>query len=195
VTTNIKKALKAEHTQRLKTAFVKALQQEQEIEQRIGAGPSNGPSPPLGPLTPPPPVSQAPQAPPAHSSFPRLGSSSSQAAAAAAAAAVVANSHALMQQMPKLTPAQQSLLHAQAQQLQQLAQSMNVPHSGLQPQPAHSLLNLGPLLYQYSMFGKPGVAGLPNDLHRQYLLDMIPPSPRSSSGPPGPGQPGSKHNY
>ncbi|XP_066273021.1 transcriptional repressor p66-alpha-like isoform X4 [Branchiostoma lanceolatum] len=35
VTTNQKKALKAEHTNRLKTAFVKALQQEQEIEQRM----------------------------------------------------------------------------------------------------------------------------------------------------------------
>ncbi|CAD7003334.1 unnamed protein product [Ceratitis capitata] len=35
VTTNVKKALKAEHTNRLKQAFVKALQQEQEIEQRI----------------------------------------------------------------------------------------------------------------------------------------------------------------
>ncbi|KAM4601552.1 transcriptional repressor p66-beta-like [Polymixia lowei] len=32
---NQKKALKAEHTNRLKNAFVKALQQEQEIEQRI----------------------------------------------------------------------------------------------------------------------------------------------------------------
>uniref|UniRef100_A0A4W3HJM9 GATA zinc finger domain containing 2Ab n=1 Tax=Callorhinchus milii TaxID=7868 RepID=A0A4W3HJM9_CALMI len=35
VTSNKKKALKAEHTNRLKAAFVKALQQEQEIEQRI----------------------------------------------------------------------------------------------------------------------------------------------------------------
>ncbi|XP_077988958.1 uncharacterized protein LOC144443366 [Glandiceps talaboti] len=35
VVTNQKKALKAEHTNRLKTAFVKALQQEQEIEQRM----------------------------------------------------------------------------------------------------------------------------------------------------------------
>ncbi|XP_072924212.1 GATA zinc finger domain containing 2Ab isoform X6 [Hemitrygon akajei] len=35
VTSNQKKALKAEHTNRLKAAFVKALQQEQEIEQRI----------------------------------------------------------------------------------------------------------------------------------------------------------------
>nr|CAB3248331.1 transcriptional repressor p66-beta [Phallusia mammillata] len=35
VMNNQKKALKAEHTNRLKTAFVKALQQEQEIEQKI----------------------------------------------------------------------------------------------------------------------------------------------------------------
>ena len=32
VTTNVKKALKAEHTNRLKAAFVKALQQEQELD-------------------------------------------------------------------------------------------------------------------------------------------------------------------
>lgn len=35
MSSNQKKALKAEHTTRLKAAFVKALQQEQEIEQRI----------------------------------------------------------------------------------------------------------------------------------------------------------------
>ncbi|XP_029535386.2 transcriptional repressor p66-beta-like isoform X3 [Oncorhynchus nerka] len=35
MSSNQKKALKAEHTNRLKNAFVKALQQEQEIEQRI----------------------------------------------------------------------------------------------------------------------------------------------------------------
>ena len=38
VTNNVKKALKAEHTNRLKTAFVRALQQEQEIEQRLAQG-------------------------------------------------------------------------------------------------------------------------------------------------------------
>lgn len=40
---NQKKALKVEHTSRLKAAFVKALQQEQEIEQRLlqqGAAPT-----------------------------------------------------------------------------------------------------------------------------------------------------------
>lgn len=35
MSSNQKKVLKAEHTSRLKAAFVKALQQEQEIEQRI----------------------------------------------------------------------------------------------------------------------------------------------------------------
>lgn len=35
MSSNQKKVLKAEHTTRLKAAFVKALQQEQEIEQRI----------------------------------------------------------------------------------------------------------------------------------------------------------------
>ncbi|KAL4664935.1 hypothetical protein H8959_003501 [Pygathrix nigripes] len=35
MTTNQKKALKVEHTSRLKAAFVKALQQEQEIEQQL----------------------------------------------------------------------------------------------------------------------------------------------------------------
>nr|XP_023826643.1 transcriptional repressor p66-alpha isoform X5 [Salvelinus alpinus] len=35
MSSNLKKALKAQHTNRLKAAFVKALQQEQEIEQRI----------------------------------------------------------------------------------------------------------------------------------------------------------------
>ena len=35
VTTNVKKALKAEHTNRLKAAFVKALQQEQELEAHM----------------------------------------------------------------------------------------------------------------------------------------------------------------
>ncbi|CAG9821039.1 unnamed protein product [Phaedon cochleariae] len=48
VTNNVKKALKAEHTNRLKTAFVKALQQEQEIEQRLaqnGVFTSSSPAP------------------------------------------------------------------------------------------------------------------------------------------------------
>ena len=45
VTSNIKKKLKAEHTSRLKTAFVKALQQEQEIEQQLAKMAAASPSP------------------------------------------------------------------------------------------------------------------------------------------------------
>ncbi|XP_078123125.1 transcriptional repressor p66-beta isoform X3 [Sander vitreus] len=50
MTSNQKKALKAEHTNRLKNAFVKALQQEQEIEQRLqqqaALSPSSAPTGP-----------------------------------------------------------------------------------------------------------------------------------------------------
>ncbi|KAJ8708378.1 hypothetical protein PYW07_010503 [Mythimna separata] len=60
VSGNVKRALKAEHTARLKTAFVRALQQEQEIERRLAA-PAASP-PPAPPAHPP---HQAP--PPAHS--------------------------------------------------------------------------------------------------------------------------------
>ena len=41
-TVNVKKELKAEHTARLKAAFLKALKQEQEIEQKIKDSPSVG---------------------------------------------------------------------------------------------------------------------------------------------------------
>ncbi|XP_022245326.1 transcriptional repressor p66-beta-like isoform X2 [Limulus polyphemus] len=175
VTTNIKKALKAEHTNRLKTAFVKALQQEQEIEQNMSlVVPS--PPPSTSPLTQP--LSSIPTTvfsnshgtppPSSHSPIPRIGISNPSAAAAAVATAA-ANSAALLQQLPKLTPAQQSILQAQAHQLHQLAQGL--PH---QPQPAH-MLPFSPLLpqaYSYQMLGKPAVTS--TDLQRQYLLDMIP---------------------
>ncbi|XP_076649265.1 transcriptional repressor p66-beta simjang isoform X2 [Halictus rubicundus] len=75
VTTNVKKALKAEHTNRLKTAFVKALQQEQEIEQRLAQAACPSPDPPAPKpvpkaatptrrvATPPAPPPQVPPAP------------------------------------------------------------------------------------------------------------------------------------
>ncbi|XP_015787386.1 transcriptional repressor p66 alpha [Tetranychus urticae] len=186
VSSNIKKKLRDEHSKRLKTAFYKALQQEQEIEQKISSG---APSPPVPALTPPINSTQnnsqvaglsnlgnsthgfgnssvLPQAPPAHSSFPRHGSAAAAAAAAASATASAAAlaASALFTNLPKLTPAQQSLFQAQ---LQQLAQSLN-PQSLSQPQPAH-MLPFAPLLYQY------GALMNNNDVHRQYLLDMIPP--------------------
>ncbi|KAJ8708728.1 hypothetical protein PYW08_010110 [Mythimna loreyi] len=66
VSGNVKRALKAEHTARLKTAFVRALQQEQEIERRLAAPAASPPPapPPLAAHAPLPPH-QAP--PPAHS--------------------------------------------------------------------------------------------------------------------------------
>lgn len=52
MTSNQKKALKVEHTSRLKAAFVKALQQEQEIEQRLlqqGPAPATAKAEPAAP--------------------------------------------------------------------------------------------------------------------------------------------------
>lgn len=192
VTSNIKKALKAEHTNRLKTAFVKALQQEQEIEQRMSQAmpspPPIGISPTHTPCSTPTPAiitsssgpSSIPTPPaphsPVHGLISKMSSStssssvsSSQAAAAAAAAAMV-NSASLLQHIPKLSAAHQSLLHAQAQQLQHFAQTMP------QPQPAH-MLPFAPLLaaqaYSYQLLGKTPMSSA--ELQRQYLLDMIPP--------------------
>ncbi|RMX58327.1 hypothetical protein pdam_00000065 [Pocillopora damicornis] len=62
-TVNVKKELKAEHTARLKAAFLKALKQEQEIEQKINDTPQIAPKPhhqsqkssPQPPLAPAPP--------------------------------------------------------------------------------------------------------------------------------------------
>lgn len=76
-----------------------------------------------------------------------------------------------MPNLSKLTPAQQQLLQAQLQQL--LAQSISHP-----PPAAHMLPFTSPLLYQYSaLMGAQGKSnsGVANDVHRQYLLDMIPP--------------------
>ncbi|XP_039747032.1 transcriptional repressor p66-alpha-like isoform X3 [Pararge aegeria] len=67
VSGNVKRALKAEHTARLKTAFVRALQQEQEIERRLAA-PSPPPAapPPSTPAPPAPAPPSTPAPPPAH---------------------------------------------------------------------------------------------------------------------------------
>lgn len=184
VTSNIKKALKAEHTNRLKTAFVKALQQEQEIEQRMSQAlpspppatsispvhtPSSTPTPAIvtstGPTIPTPPAPHSP----VHGLVSKMGSNTS--------AAAMANSATLLQHLPKLSAAHQSLLHAQAQQLQQFAQTLP------QPQPAH-MLPFAPLLaaqaYSYQLLGKSHMTSA--ELQRQYLLDMIPPRslPQSS---------------
>ncbi|XP_050301355.1 transcriptional repressor p66-beta isoform X2 [Anthonomus grandis grandis] len=204
VTNNVKKALKAEHTNRLKTAFVKALQQEQEIEQRLAqngsfstTSPAQSPSAPepavttpksvtptpaprhaATPTPPAPPPQPTPPPPPSRSSH---QSSSSQHQSSSSA-----------QQQDKYS-AQQSAAAMQAFH-QQLLRTIT---QGGPPAAAH-LMHL-PLFYPYQLAmaqaqaaaasagkssGNAGVA--PNiaeqmqraaDLQRQYLLDMIPPAP------------------
>ncbi|GFU04889.1 hypothetical protein NPIL_8651 [Nephila pilipes] len=182
VTSNIKKALKAEHTNRLKTAFVKALQQEQEIEQRMSQAmpsppPQIGISPTHTPCSTPTPAiitssctSSIPTPPaphsPVHGLLSKMGTSSGSSSNQA-----LVNSASLLQHLPKLSAAHQSLLHAQAQQLQHFAQTMQP-----QPQPAH-MYPFAPLLaaqaYSYQLLGKNPMSSA--ELQRQYLLDMIPP--------------------
>ncbi|XP_073961134.1 uncharacterized protein [Choristoneura fumiferana] len=85
VSGNVKRALKAEHTARLKTAFVRALQQEQEIERRLSAGCGDGPAPAPPPAHAPRPPqmsvtrtsTRAAPTPPAPAPPPKAASSSS----------------------------------------------------------------------------------------------------------------------
>lgn len=189
VTTNVKKALKAEHTNRLKTAFVKALQQEQEIEQRLaqvggGAGvasPEPAAPPPSAPTptasstpkpatpTPPPPPPPTPPTPASVREHPLA-----KLAAESAAAGKFGSPH-----------------HMAAALQQQLLRGIN-PH---QPLPAHVLSAFNPMLYPYQLALATGAKGpvaaaaanlaelqrQAADLQRQYLLDMIPPPAPSPS--------------
>ncbi|KRT85254.1 hypothetical protein AMK59_1847 [Oryctes borbonicus] len=167
VTTNVKKALKAEHTNRLKTAFVKALQQEQEIEQRLaqnGVFTSSSPAPsPVTPEavpkavtpTPAPRHAATPPAPPAPQPTPPPPPPRP--------------SHTAVQDKFTMQAIQQQLLRT-------------IQASGSQ---AH-MLSFSPLLYSYHLAMAQAAAGkgvAPNmaemqraaELQRQYLLDMIPP--------------------
>jgi hypothetical protein len=204
VTTNVKKALKAEHTNRLKTAFVKALQQEQEIEQRMAQSSSVSPQPEPAPPKPATPLSSrhasTPPAPPPSSSHTPTSSNQSQnstptsqtqrererAEAALAAAAA---------QLPKLSESSKFAAAALAAAASHPAAALQAAHQQLlrlpqhQPLPAH-MLPFSPLLYPYQLAmaqaagGKgPVAAAAANlvelqrqaaDLQRQYLLDMIP---------------------
>nr|XP_023024568.1 transcriptional repressor p66-beta [Leptinotarsa decemlineata] len=154
VTNNVKKALKAEHTNRLKTAFVKALQQEQEIEQRLAQSPA-APAPPPPQPTPPPPRSS-------HSS-----------------------SHSSSCAQEKYTQQQN------AATMQAIHQQLLRNLSGGVPSSAAHMLQFSPLLYPYQLvMAQAAASGKSNppanladiqraaDLHRQYLLDMIPPAPQ-----------------
>ncbi|KAK2706486.1 transcription factor dcp-66-like isoform X2 [Artemia franciscana] len=72
VSSTVKRALRAEHTARLKSAFMRALQQEQELEQHSSRtekppAPSPAPPPPVKEHHLPPPSRPSPLASPSHS--------------------------------------------------------------------------------------------------------------------------------
>ncbi|XP_055931508.1 transcriptional repressor p66-alpha-like [Argiope bruennichi] len=114
INSNIRKALKAQHTNNLKAAFIKALQQEKEIDRLASL-----PMPKSHSL--PREARQSPRLPaPAH----QVNHSSSTytiqkpgVAMPYIPKATPALNHATLAQLQKLTPQYQSLLQAQAQQL------------------------------------------------------------------------------
>ncbi|XP_036142317.1 transcriptional repressor p66-alpha isoform X2 [Monomorium pharaonis] len=188
VTTNVKKALKAEHTNRLKTAFVKALQQEQEIEQRLAQAACPSPDPPA-----PKPVPKAatptrrvatppappPQVPPAPTLTPTPPAPKLQ-------------EHPLVKlaESGKFNPHHAAAAAALQQQLlRELAK--NPVAAGLpphQPLPAHMMPHFTSILYPYQLAMAAGGKGLVElqrqaaDLQRQYLLDMIPSQASQAQG-------------
>ncbi|XP_025078310.1 transcriptional repressor p66 alpha-like [Pomacea canaliculata] len=144
VTWNQKRALKQEHTNRLKSAFVKALQQEQEIE-RMQAHCLTSPSPPMPSATPP--------APPLVTAPPQ--------ALAAAANSVAAVASISLSPASFRTSAEQARQHHSFLQAQQMraAQPLGIPGFGGRPP------------FPYGLH-YPNIKQA--DLQRQYLLDMIP---------------------
>ncbi|XP_015438284.1 PREDICTED: transcriptional repressor p66-beta isoform X1 [Dufourea novaeangliae] len=188
VTTNVKKALKAEHTNRLKTAFVKALQQEQEIEQRLAQAACPSPDPPA-----PKPVPKAatptrrvatppappPQVPPAPTLAPTPPAPKLQ-------------EHPLVKlaESGKFSPHHAAAAAALQQQL--LRELAKNPVPGLpphQPLPAHMMPPFTSILYPYQLaMAQAGGKGLVElqrqaaDLQRQYLLDMIPSQASQAQG-------------
>ncbi|KAL8615915.1 hypothetical protein ACOMHN_034591 [Nucella lapillus] len=147
VTWNQKRALKQEHTNRLKSAFVKALQQEQEIERMQQAQTPSNPSP-SG--TPPASASSSSSAPP--QTLAAAAAANSVAAAAAMSMSPASFRHNAAEQVRQ----HHSFLQAQAQ----LRAGQSLP--GLQGFGARSA-------FPYNL---PYVKQA--DLQRQYLLDLMP---------------------
>lgn len=197
VTTNVKKALKAEHTNRLKTAFVKALQQEQEIEQRLAqssrASPqpdshhssSHSSSPASKSSTPsvPPPSRHVPTPPSNNSAPPRtpplskLAQENSKFNSHQQAAAAAALQQQLLRGIGGVGGLNQHQLSAQMLQFTlyqyQLAMAQAASAAGGKGVAAATAANLVELQRQAET------------LQRQYLMDMIPPpapSPSSRHG-------------
>ncbi|XP_035726180.1 transcriptional repressor p66-beta-like isoform X1 [Vespa mandarinia] len=188
VTSNVKKALKAEHTNRLKTAFVKALQQEQEIEQRLAQAACPSPDPPAPKVVPKAatptrriatPPAPPPQVPPAPTLTPTPPAPKLQ-------------EHPLVKlaESGKFSPHHAATAAALQQQL--LRELAKNPVAGLphQPLPAHMMPPFTSILYPYQLAmaqatGGKGLVELQRqaaDLQRQYLLDMIPSQASQAQG-------------
>ncbi|XP_069137130.1 transcriptional repressor p66-beta-like [Argopecten irradians] len=161
VTTNQKKALKQEHTNRLKSAFVKALQQEQEIErmqsQTTSSSSSNGNSSSNSS------ASQQQTQPQGHStanSSSSSGSNSSGAPPSSLPSSVYKATSETIRQHQNFM---------QAHQAHQTALRMGQP-LGMAPFAAAAAVARGGFPYQLPYGAKPSDL----QLQRQYLLDMIP---------------------
>ncbi|XP_015524135.1 transcriptional repressor p66-beta isoform X1 [Neodiprion lecontei] len=193
VTTNVKKALKAEHTNRLKTAFVKALQQEQEIEQRLAQAACPSPDPP-----PPKPVPKA-STPTRRVATPPAPQQVAQVPAPAPtppAPKLQDHTLAKLAESGKFSPHHAAAAAAFHQQFLRELTKNSVP--GLPPQqplPAHVLPAFNPILYPYQLAMAQATSGKglvelqrqAADIQRQYLLDMIPSQAsqaQSSQAPP-----------
>jgi hypothetical protein len=181
VTSNQKKALKQEHTNRLKSAFVKALQQEQELEQRLLTAPATPPAPP--PLVAMPTANGSARSSGnsassasrreasgnssssgrSHASSSHSSQRSGASAAASASAAAAANLAALYKGLTaEQIQMQQNLLHQQLRGLGAFAPHLaGLPYSALA---AAATLKNPPDL---------------GELQRQLMMDLL---PRSVSG-------------
>ena len=148
VTSNQKKALKQEHTNRLKSAFVKALQQEQEIERMQATA-----TPTITAQQ------QQQQASSSNSSHPQIHHSNASMISAANAAAAAASAAAAAAAAANFRPsAEQLRQHHMLQQAQLRAG---------QPLGLQSFSHRAPFPYNLPYAKQ-------QDLQRQYLLDMIP---------------------
>nr|KAG5706530.1 hypothetical protein BaRGS_028701 [Batillaria attramentaria] len=145
VTWNQKRALKQEHTNRLKSAFVKALQQEQEIERMQAQTLASTPPAPSPAVTPPAPIVTAPPQ--------ALAAAANSVAAAAAMSLNSASYRASAEQVRQHHNFLQQAHQAQLRSGQPLGLQGFGPRSG----------------FPYNL---PYVKQA--DLQRQYLLDMIP---------------------
>ncbi|RUS88111.1 hypothetical protein EGW08_004164 [Elysia chlorotica] len=146
VTSNQKKALKQEHTNRLKSAFVKALQQEQEIERMQATA---GPTAPAAQQQQQQQASSSTQIHHNSASMMSAASAAAAAASAAAAAAAAANFRPSAEQLRQHHMLQQAQLRAG------------------QPLGLQAFSHRAPFPYNLSYAKQ-------QDLQRQYLLDMIP---------------------